>query len=453
MFNLDPKQQHNGVEPDDENVSGSPKIEQRTDFTGLDNSKQQNQIGNSDEDSGRAAPTDQSLSKKNDLKKMLVLVGGLLATIFIVAGAFSLIKEKPKKQRQEVEQQTAEISNTNPHSFSETELPPPPVIEEEKPDDSSQGDTQNTSGNGQQTVVVQQQQPPEEPKPDPILERRLGGNVLVNDGGAVSSEQNNGTAQASYGGGVPKGFGNESNANERELNFTGTTFSARVAEKRGDRTLLLTRGTTIPCVLVTKIVTDHAGLTKCQATKDVWSANGKTVLIERGSVFLGEQTAAMLQGQARVAVRWTQMETPKGILVDIDSPSVGKLGAAGNAAWVNHHFWKRFGGSIMISLIGDFSNGLSKRISRKSGSNDFTLEETGSSMDEIAAEAIRNSINIPPTGTINQGALLNIMVARDIDFSKVYERIDVSDLQGALPTATATIQKPTLPTNMSVITE
>ena len=52
MFNLDPKQQHNGVEPDDENVSGSPKIEQRTDFTGLDNSKQQNQIGNSDEDSG-----------------------------------------------------------------------------------------------------------------------------------------------------------------------------------------------------------------------------------------------------------------------------------------------------------------------------------------------------------------------------------------------------------------
>ncbi|MBP5788975.1 MAG: hypothetical protein J6W29_01905, partial [Neisseriaceae bacterium] len=78
-----------------------------------------------------------------------------------------------------------------------------------------------------------------------------------------------------------------------------------------------------------------------------------------------------------------------------------------------------------------------------------TLEETGDSMDEIAAEAIKNSINIPPTGTINQGALLNIMVARDIDFSKVYERIDVSDLQGALPTATATVQNP----NMSVITE
>ena len=293
-------------------------------------------------------------------------------------------------------------------------------------------DAQNgvvTNADGTKTQVVQQA---EEPKPDPILERRLGGSVLVNDGGNVGQSEQGNTAQASYGGGVPKGFGEENN-NERSLNFTGTTFSARVAERRGDKTLLLTRGTTIPCVLITKIVTDHAGLTKCQATKNVWSADGSTVLIERGSIFLGEQTAAMLQGQARVAVRWTQMETPKGVLVDIDSPSVGKLGAAGNSAWVNYHFWKRFGGSIMISLIGDLSNGLSKRISRKSGSTDFTLEETGDSMDEIAAEAIKNSINISPTGTINQGELLNIMVARDIDFSKVYERVDISEFENILP--------------------
>lgn len=290
-----------------------------------------------------------------------------------------------------------------------------------------------TNPDGTQQPVVVQQQPPEEPKIDPILERRLGGGVLVNDGSNIGQPEQGNTAQASYGGGVPQGFGSESNSNERSLNFTGTTFAARVASKRGDRTLLLAKGTTIPCVLVTKIVTDHAGLTKCQAIKNVWSANGKTVLFERGTIFMGEQTAAMLQGQARIAVRWTQAETPKGIIVDIDSPSVGQLGASGNPAWVNHHFWKRFGGSIMISLIGDFSNGLSKRISRKSGSNDFTLEESADNMDEMATEALRNSINIPPTGTINQGALLNIMVARDIDFSQVYDRVDISEFDSLLP--------------------
>ena len=401
-------------------------------------------------------------SKKDGEKvKKFFLFGGVCLALLMIVGSMIAMSGSSKEEIEELEQPNivTDIEGKGSDSFNLDSDKDAIAAEEEKrrlaelarQKQQAEEDAQNgvvTNADGTKTQVVVQQD--EEPKPDPILEMRLGGGVLVNDGGNAGQPEQGNTAQASYGGGVPKGFGEESAANERQLNFTGTTFSARVAEKRGDRTLLLTRGTTIPCVLVTKIVTDHAGLTKCQATKNVWSADGKTILIERGSVFLGEQTAAMLQGQARVAVRWTQMETPKGVLVDIDSPSVGKLGAAGNEAWVNHHFWKRFGGSIMISLIGDFSNGLSKRISRKSGSNDFTLEETGDSMDEIAADAIKNSINIPPTGTINQGALLNIMVARDIDFSKVYERIDISDLQGALPTATTTIQKPT-PTNTSVI--
>lgn len=276
-------------------------------------------------------------------------------------------------------------------------------------------------------LVATQTSEPTEPPIDLVLERRLGGNVLVNDGDKVTQNKENNTAEATTIN--DSNFANNTNygdSNERSLNFSGTTFSPRAANIRQDRTMLLSRGTTIPCVLVTKIVTDHAGLTKCQATKDVWSANGKTVLIERGSIFLGEQTAAMLQGQARVAVRWTQLETPKGVMVQIDSPSVGKLGAAGNAAWVNTHFWKRFGGSIMISLIGDFSNGLSKRIAKQNST--YTLEETQDNAESMAAEALRNSINIPPTGTINQGALLNIMVARDVDFRNVYENVDLSFL-------------------------
>lgn len=405
-----------------------------------------------------------SRSKKdgNKLKKLFMLGGSAVGLLFIASSLIALTGGNDEETQETLEQPSilTDIEGKGSGSFDLEGDKDAIAAEEEKrrlaelarQKQQAEEDAQNgviTNEDGTKTQVVAQQT--EEPKIDPILERRLGGSVLVNDGADIQTNQNNATAQASYGGGVPRGFGEESNANERQLNFTGTTFSPRIASKRDDKTLLLTRGTTIPCVLITKIVTDHAGLTKCQATKNVWSADGKTILIERGSVFLGEQTAAMLQGQARVAVRWTQMETPKGILVDIDSPSVGKLGAAGNAAWVNTHFWKRFGGSIMISLIGDISNGVSKRIGKSH--SDFTLEESADNLDEMATEALKNSINIPPTGTINQGALLNIMVARDIDFRSVYERIDISDLQGALPTAAATIQKPTLPTNMSVITE
>ena len=431
-INLDPKHyENNSIAPVEESN------EEVKDYTQLDHSKQQVQ-GDGNENGGRAAPTDQSSSTQNNAK--LVIGGAVIfvAFVFLII-AFMSWKGKEKTAQTKVEKAKIEVSSekVKRHTFPDTLSPKPQIDLGENqmqlPQDAGATNAGMPFVDNPNTTALDAPPPQtEEPKIDPILEMRLGGGVLVNDVGNVGQSEQGNTAQASYGGGVPKGFGEENN-NERSLNFTGTTFSARVAERRGDKTLLLTRGTTIPCVLVTKIVTDHAGLTKCQATKNVWSADGSTVLIERGSIFLGEQTAAMLQGQARVAVRWTQMETPKGVLVDIDSPSVGKLGAAGNSAWVNYHFWKRFGGSIMISLIGDLSNGLSKRISRKSGSTDFTLEETGSSMDEIAAEAIRNSINIPPTGTINQGELLNIMVARDIDFSKVYERIDISEFDSILP--------------------
>ena len=280
-----------------------------------------------------------------------------------------------------------------------------------EPADNNAGDASS------QPVVVNTEQPA--PSVNPILERRLGGGVLVNEGNLKEPDNETAEVQVAHQGDTG------GNTDEKSFNLQGTVFTPRVASQRGDKTLLLTRGTTIPCVLVTKIVTDHAGITKCQATKDVWSANGKTVLIERGSIFMGEQTAAMLQGEARVAVRWTQLETPKGVLVQIDSPSVGKLGAAGNEAWVNHHFWKRFGGSVMISLIGDLSAGLGKRLSKRQA--DVTFEQSNENAKSMAEEALRNSINIPPTGTINQGALLNIMVARDVDFKNVYERVDLSD--------------------------
>ena len=39
-------------------------------------------------------------------------------------------------------------------------------------------------------------------------------------------------------------------------------------------------------------------------------------------------------------------------------------------------------------------------------------------------EALKNSINIPPTGYVNQGSFINIIVARDVDFGGVYERVN-----------------------------
>ena len=202
-------------------------------------------------------------------------------------------------------------------------------------------------------------------------------------------------------------------------------YRATQAEDRGDPTYLMSRGTGISCVTTTKIVTTHPGLVRCQITKDVYSADGSTLLVERGSTVIGEQTSALTQGQARVFALWNTLETPEGIRVALDSPGGDPLGASGHPAKVKHHFWQRIGGAVMISMIQDVVNGANNRRSNKG--TEVSFETTTESAQDIATEILKNSINIPPTGYVNQGTEIMIFVARDVDFSGVYENVTVSN--------------------------
>ena len=87
---------------------------------------------------------------------------------------------------------------------------------------------------------------------------------------------------------------------------------------------------------------------------------------------------------------------------------------------MNNHFWQRFGGAILISLIGDVADNINNR-QRNGG--EITFSNSTDAAQDMATEALKNSINIPPTGYVNHGSLINVMVARDVDFSSVYERV------------------------------
>nr|WP_254367109.1 type IV secretion system protein VirB10 [Paraburkholderia sp. NMBU_R16] len=189
-----------------------------------------------------------------------------------------------------------------------------------------------------------------------------------------------------------------------------------------NRDFLLIAGTTIPCVQGAKIVTDYPGMTTCHVAKDVYSVDGKVLLIERGSEVVGEQRQALMQGQARIFVIWTRLTTPDGVVVQLDSPAADALGGSGLPAYVDTHFWTRFGGAIMVSLISDAGQALSSMASNSGGgSNQIQFNNTSSAGEQVAAETLRNTINVPPTAYSKYGSMTTIFVARDIDFSDVYE--------------------------------
>jgi type IV secretion system protein VirB10 len=192
-----------------------------------------------------------------------------------------------------------------------------------------------------------------------------------------------------------------------------------VAGQLGDRNFLLTQGTMIDCTLQTKLVSTQAGFLTCLATHDVMSANGKVKLIDAGTKFTGYQSGGIVQGQARAFVTWNRLETPAGVIVNLGSPGTGPLGEAGLDGHIDNHFWQRFGNAILLSLVGDFGSWAANQ--GQSGSNNIRFDNTREGGQEVVAKILEKSLDIPPTLYKNQGTRIGIMVARDLDFSQVYD--------------------------------
>lgn len=199
-------------------------------------------------------------------------------------------------------------------------------------------------------------------------------------------------------------------------------YAPAQAEKiRWDPDYLLQRGSQLSCALKTRIVTTYPGLVMCQLTGDVYSSNGRTLLLRRGSMFFGEQKQAVVQGSNRLFVSWSSVDTPEFVTVRLDALGTDTLGASGLEGFIDTHDWPRFKNAIMLSVLRDSLATAGNAASGSNSNASVTYDNSTNSVEDMATTALKRDINIPDTGYINQGALVNIFVPRNVDFSTVFE--------------------------------
>ena len=157
--------------------------------------------------------------------------------------------------------------------------------------------------------------------------------------------------------------------------------------------------------------TSTPGYVSCLIPRDVLSDNGAVVLMEKGTRVLGEYRAGMRQGQRRLFVLWTRAVTPAGVAISLASPATDPLGRAGFDGDIDTHFWDRFGGALLLSVVDDGAYALA------GSGNGY---ETARLPSDAAGIALQNSVNIPPSLRKAQGSEVSIFVAQDFDFSGVY---------------------------------
>ena len=194
------------------------------------------------------------------------------------------------------------------------------------------------------------------------------------------------------------------------------------ASTLGNRSLTLPKGTAFTCALKTKVISAASGFVGCQVLRNVFSADGRVLLIERGSHMDGEyRVASFRSGTVRIPVLWTRIRTPNGVTVDIDSPGTGQLGESGVDGYVDNRWVERIGAALLLSLINDSVQFVLQNQTDNSSGDTIILPSTTSSTNKLAEKVLENTINIPPLIYQNQGGIVGIYVARDVDFSSVYE--------------------------------
>lgn len=210
-------------------------------------------------------------------------------------------------------------------------------------------------------------------------------------------------------------------AYRQQSEFKGDTFLPSAASFSSfNQSLLMPKGTYIPCSLQTRIVSELKGQIGCIVATDIYSANGQTLLIEKGSFINGSYTNADVNdGSTRLYVVWSEIRTPHNVIIPVESGASDPLGGSGIEGDRDNHYLERFGASILLSVIDGTMKSLGSFVNAAIAPNQQIYNPQQSA--QLANTALRQTINIKPTIYRNHGDLVGVYVNKDIDFSRVYQ--------------------------------
>lgn len=189
-------------------------------------------------------------------------------------------------------------------------------------------------------------------------------------------------------------------------------------------------GFVVPATLISGINSELPGQISAQVSQAVYdTATGRHELIPQGARLIGSYSSDVAFGQARVLIAWQRILFPDGKALDIGSmPGADSAGYSGFRDKVNNHFGRLFGSAFLLSAVtagvtlsqdnGNVGNNNSQRAS------DALSEALGQQLGQATAQLIARNLNIAPTLEIRPGYRFNVVVTRDMTFSKPYQSFD-----------------------------
>ena len=362
------------------------------------------------------------------------LVGGAVLILFGLIAAYFVLGGQPQQVRDMLDGDEEFTTTTfRPPSFVrdgepepeepqpeivEIPPPPPPPPPPEEPDDTTEFEVPPPPVPGE---------PPPAPEVVEALEEefpsRYRSNMVVFD-----------SASSSTGAALPGGDGEGltvagEDRNSRFLAAAGS-IADRTAQARQIERIdaLVPEGTLIAGILETAIVSDLPGQIRAIVSQDVYSFDGRRILIPTGTRLIGEYQSEVVRGQKRIFVIWTRLLRDDGVSVRLNSIGADSLGRSGLAGHVDNKFRERFGAAILLSIVGGGASYLTGYGSQTATGNsddarraeDLARATIAQTFSDMANQVLGESLRIPPTISVSQGERIFVFVRQDLDFSTMY---------------------------------
>jgi type IV secretion system protein VirB10 len=190
----------------------------------------------------------------------------------------------------------------------------------------------------------------------------------------------------------------------------------------------LRAGFVIPAILISGINSELPGQIMAQVSQDVYDTpRSKWKLIPQGSRLVGAYSSDVAYGQARVLVAWQRIVFPDGKAMDIGAmPGADSAGYAGFNDRVNNHYWRTFSSAFLMSAV---TAGIATSQQENTGYGRPSFgsamsEAVGQQLGQVTAQLIAKNLNIAPTLEIRPGYRFNVIVTKDMTFSKPYQPFD-----------------------------
>lgn len=372
--------------------------------------------------------------KKPKTKVMLVIGGGILF-LFLTIGsvfffAFKAMSENNPSKVDESKVKADAALEAKPITDDDIKKKRELIIkkrqqEEKERQEQTKPVPQQPNKGGQGSVE------PEAVQQSAAYQRKLSGGVTVQETGGASTSQSaseddpdeqriRSNAQAIQDTDYNPGLSMPNDSGRGSLsNLNSTSYAPSKAYLSPERKFLLKRKSNVRCALYTAVKTDHPGFVKCILTQPLYSSDGSVILAEAGAELDGEQKVEIRPGQTSVFTSWTDLETTAGVRANLNALGTGAMGESGTNAYIDNHYGKRFGGAVMLSFIQDAFQSAAN--ATKSNNSTYSFDNSQSNAESMASKALENSINIPPTGYVLPGTVINVIVAQDVDFSSTFK--------------------------------